>query len=219
MMSSAELALIEKQHVCGNQFVELAELAGIAKEVEHALSPHTPLHWDSDAPSGSERAERENAEYWEDQRRTTDRLLREAIFSVSDVEMRKRLIAKSREVERLRRELFVLLANDAEATLEKVRIPRPTWLIWAAVVSAASVAAGYQFLGIPGAMGGAVVGFFVGRYFEQLSKVEHDHRLNRAEKDLKEANASKTKILNEPPTFSRWEEKTGEPDSDTRGLA
>lgn len=99
MMSSAELALIKKQEVCGKQFVELAELAGIAKEVEHALSPHTPLHWDSDAPSGSEQAEREDAEYWEDQRRTTDRLLREAIFSVSDVEMRKRLIAKNREGE------------------------------------------------------------------------------------------------------------------------
>jgi hypothetical protein len=36
--------------------------------------------------------------------------------------MRKRLIAKDRETEELRREWFVLLANTAGATLEKLRI-------------------------------------------------------------------------------------------------
>ncbi len=49
----------------------------------------------------------------------------------------------------------------------------------------------------------------------QINKTDR----NDAREDLKEANASKTEILNKPGTFSRWEEKTGEPDTDTRGLA
>src|SRR5258706_3045652 len=97
--------------------------------------------------------------------------------------MRKRLIATDRETEELRREWFVLSASNAEATLEKVRIPKPTWFIYSAFIGAMSVAAGYLFFGIPGAIGGAVVAFFSGRYFEQLSKAEHDDRIIRADKD------------------------------------
>jgi hypothetical protein len=211
-MSTKAEEIEEKLRAVERETLELVQQAGIAEEAERAVSPHTPLHWDSDAASGSEQDQRETVEYWEDQRRTTARLLREAVFSVSNVGMRIRLIAKEREIEELRRDLFVQLSHDADATLEEARIPRPTWWIAAAVVGTMLVAVGYLFFGIPGALGGAVTGFFLGRYLEELSKADHNARIRRAENDQKEAKATKTEILNRPQIFSREEEKTGEPD-------
>lgn len=198
MSTKAELEIEGKLRAAEREALELVQQAGIAEEAERAVSPHTPLHLDSDAPSGSEQDQRETAEYWEDQRRTTARLLRKAVFSVSDVGIRIRLIAKQREIEELRRDLFVQLARDADAALEKARIPRPTWWIAAAVVGTMQVAVGYHFFGIPGALGGAVTAFFLGRYLEELSKADHNARIRRAENDQKEAKATKTEILNRP---------------------
>ena len=220
MMSSKKLELVrEQQSICEEQFIELAKLAGISKELEDAFSAHTPLNWDSDAPSSSEQGHREDAEYWVHQHSTTARLLRKAIFSVSDIGMRRSLIAKVVEEEGLRREWFALLAHDAKTNLKKFRIAKPTWFIFASIIGATSVAVGYHFFGTPGAIGGAVVGFFIGQYFVQVSKAEHDNRTRLAEGDMREANASKTEILNRPGTFSRREVKSGEPDIDSGAIA
>ena len=216
MSTKAELEIEQKLRAFEREARELVQQAGIAEEAERAALPHSALHWDSDAPIGSEQERRETVEYWEDQRRTTAYLLRKAFFSVSDVEMRKRLIAKQREIEDLRRDLFVQAAHDADTALEEARIPRPTWWIAAAIVGTTLVAAGYHFFGIPGTVAGAVTGYFIGRYLEEFAKADHDARMRRAENAQKEAKASKDEILNRPQIFSREEEKTGETDPDMR---
>jgi hypothetical protein len=162
MYTKAAWEIVRKRKACEKKAQELVEQAGIAEEVAAARGPHHPLHWDSDAPYGSEQADHENAEYWEDQRRTTAYRLRKVFFSVSDAGMRKRLIAKEREIENLRRELFTQEVLDANVALEKARIPRPKWWIVASILGTILIAGGYKAFGTPGAIGGALIGFFIG---------------------------------------------------------
>jgi hypothetical protein len=195
---------------CEAEGRQLEEQAGIAESAAKAYGAHTPLHLGSDAPHGSERACREDKEYWEDQHDTMVHLLREAYFSVPDVSMRKRLIAKSRRTEELRIEFFRQKKRDALVASQHAPVPNPIWWINAAVWTVLIVAIGHDLLGTTGAIAGGVSSLFLGRYLEEVEKLRRGVRIRHAEHDLKIATAEENEIVNMAQIFSLEEAETGD---------
>jgi hypothetical protein len=95
---------------------------------------------------------------------------------------------------------------------EKAQLVGNDWWIYAAPLRALWVALGYHFFAIAGAIAGAVVAFFQGRYFENDAKLRRDSAVARAREALDEANKSLTKSLNQPAIFSRREKNSGQPE-------
>ncbi len=135
---------------------------------------------------------------------------RKAYFSVQDMELRKQLIAHHRKHSALWQESIRQWVSDAEASLAKARVSADYWCVWASLIGVGAVSIGSYF-GTPGAIGGALVGYFFGRQIEQDLKSSRDRDVVRSEADLNSAKESARDARKEPETFSQQEEETGEP--------
>lgn len=139
--------------------------------------------------------------------------IRDAYFSVADLELRRRLISTERKLH----EAWLRSCDDdirkAERNVAKARAAsdRPPWEM-AALIAGVCVAVGYVGAGLPGTIGGAVVGFFLGQGTIANAKSKARQHLDSAEDLLKEAKADNEELAKRPEYFTVGEELTGERD-------
>ncbi len=139
--------------------------------------------------------------------------LRRLFFGVSDVNVRKRLIGLTREIE----ELTMLLIEDERTTALKMlqaaerKAVMGSWGI-AALIAGVSVAIGHLLIALSGAIGGAVVGYFLGRGYIEASKVKAASDVQWAKARLDEIERHSEGLPHKPELFSKSEAETGEED-------
>lgn len=140
--------------------------------------------------------------------------IREIYFGVKDEELRKVLIAAYRK-----RQAFVFehywKSQIADGEIEihqlKRKLDELPWL-WPSVMGCGAIATGYAFGSIPGALAGALIGFFLGNSYISWVRGENRRNLEMAEKRLNEyRQGEKTEkdwreVLE---VFSEVEERTG----------
>jgi hypothetical protein len=95
-------------------------------------------------------------------------------FSVHDVRLGQRLIAKHCEYEDITKNWFRQEAIDCKLAFEKSNSAGNDWWIYAATLGVLEVALGYHFFALVGAIAGVVVAFFQGRYLENDAKPRRD---------------------------------------------
>jgi Flp pilus assembly protein TadB len=72
------------------------------------------------------------------------------------------------------------------------------------------VIAGYSMYGLPGAIAGALVAYFIGRQSQEDAQRRRDRAIRDAEELHSEAKASAQRNFNRPRMFSRQERQTGQ---------
>jgi hypothetical protein len=144
---------------------------------------------------------------------------REIFFSVSDVELRKRLIAKNRELDELIREedegelaQAKAAVDEASAAVQRARTAGRNWWLGAAAAGVAFVYFGHKVAPlisldpVVGAMGGGVVAFFWGRYAEQMARVNRAANIKRAIESQENAKTALKEKEEEKQEYQRrWE--------------
>jgi hypothetical protein len=202
----------EQAKACHRALVELEARAGIAEKAERLRTEPANYIGIYDA-----------AEFWSDdltnltraeeafhEKRMTHRL-RDLYFAVDDVELRKKLIAKAREEGSINLSYFQQELADAATRLEAARSAHQHWSVWASIWGALFIAGGHHFFGLPGALGGLLLGFFNGWSLRDRAVRLREGDIVEAERELKEAEDTWNRIRNEPQTFSQREANTGEP--------
>jgi hypothetical protein len=210
MASSESNKITMRQYACQKEIASLVELAGIKNEVERAVQG--PIPTITEVPFDSEEGKQETERYWEHRRRYFRLNLRKAVFSVRDVELRRLIIDKHYEYEEIMKNWFKQEALDCKLALEKAESVGNEWWIYAATLGVLWVALGYHFFAIAGAIAGAVVAFFQGRYFENDAKLRRDSAVAKAREALDEANKSLAESLNQSAVFSQREKNSGQPE-------
>jgi hypothetical protein len=144
-----------------------------------------------------------------------DNDLRMLYFSVPDSGLRKELIAQARRQRKHGGEFSKSLLADARQALDTLEAPGfVTPWIAPGLLASVSVWIGYSYGSIPGALAGAVVGFFIGSAYisQKRSAWRLAIRNAKAEVDAREAEV-KGEYLRYP--FSDTEEETGNEDEGT----
>ena len=201
-----------KQRACYDAGIALEERAGIGEEMRRIrdIQPSYLGIYDIEDPA-------ENMAAFEAVNAATGsrklRKLREVYFSVADLDLRKQLIANQREQHKLTLEFFREEVAEAHRKLAEAQRSGANWWIVASIPGLACIAAGYGLFGIPGALGGALVGLFAGRQTEHNAKRNRDEAVAAAEEILKDAERTVVEVSKQPATFSRSEERTGEADA------
>ena len=139
--------------------------------------------------------------------------LRRLFFGVADVNVRKRLIGLTREVEAL---TLLLIEDERAAALKMLQAAERkavlgSWGI-AALIAGVSVAIGHLIFTLPGAIGGALVGYFVGRGYIEASKVKAASDVQWAKARLDEIERHSEGLPHKPELFSKAEAETGQED-------
>ena len=143
------------------------------------------------------------------------RELRALYFSVSRAAMRRKLIAKQRELELFERTGTRTRLEDARRQLESVRRrPSEGWWI-AAIVGASLVIVGYELFAMLGAIAAGVVALFVGNGIEQGARRRFEQAVAFAEEDLGAAVAAASAAEQSRDVFSESESATGQADEDS----
>lgn len=196
---------LERLH---NECRAIEEDAGLSKTMERAREGRL-------FPLGAFGEKTSAGEYFADEHDYLRDKTRGAYFSVEDMKLRKRLIAAQRAVEsrvRLSCEEDVFAANRAVSiAAEKAR--RQPWFM-AALCGMGVVALGYWVFGIVGAIAGAVGGYFVGQGVIAEARNETNVALAQASSELEQAQEEKLENSLMPEFFSRWEEMSGERDTE-----
>jgi len=136
---------------------------------------------------------------------------RDEYFSVQDIGLRKNLIEALRKNESHITQTFaddILAANSEVATAKKKMMVEP-WTT-AAIVAIATVGVGFVAFSLPGAIAGAVGGFFFGRGVIANAKAEANNLLEQATERLEEAKKEQALHSLWPECFTLNEEITGE---------
>jgi hypothetical protein len=218
----------DKCKVCAKEQRELEKQAGITELIPewYDTSPDFDwrTHFEVNEFGNADERRRNDILYHENIGKFYASELRKAYFSVGDLELRKRLIAKEYEYIDLswsrdtaeKEEAKAILA-EADAALEKARSLRKGWLVSACIFAVVLVYLAYEFFGQWAAIAGAVLAIFFGRYLEQASNLRREAEvkdaLNAQEKatgelkDLVDGKRSPGSLL-----FSEQEMKTGERD-------
>jgi hypothetical protein len=202
----------EQMKTCQGALVELETRAGIGKAAEK-LRNAVPAYWtvyDEAEPYSDKKRELENS-LERSHQEETDRRIRNLYFSVRDLELRKALIAKDREIGDLALHYWQQDLSDVARACEAAQKAHYWWL-WASMWGIAFIAVGFRFFGLIGALGGALVGFFNGWRIQQEAVRDRAAKIAEAEQDLKEADQLWNKVRNQPQMFSQQEAKTGAPD-------
>jgi hypothetical protein len=142
------------------------------------------------------------------------RRIRELYFNVPDVNLRKQLIAKEREVGNLVLQRCQEELNEAAAELKAARSSRQYWWVYASVAGATFITVGFIFFGLIGGLAGLLIGFCLGRQLEHETRRSREEEVKEAERVLKEREQNWIEERNAPQIFSQREAKTGEPDPD-----
>lgn len=137
--------------------------------------------------------------------------MRRLFFGVADVAVRKRLIGLTREIEAL----MLRLIEDERATATRMLQAAERTAVmgsWglAAAIAGVSVAIGHLIFALPGAIGGALVGYFLGRGYIEASKLKAASDVQRAKARLDEIGRHSEGLPHKPELFSESEAETGE---------
>ena len=206
----------ERIKACHRELIELETRAGIVEAAEK-LRTEPPSYfsiYDAAEPYSDEQRELERSEEAFHQQRI-NRRIRDLHFEIRDVELRRQLIVKDREVGALALDYWRQELSDAAANLEKARASHGRWWLWASVWGVALLALGFQQFGLIGALGGLLVGYLNGRQSEHGALRERSREIAEAERELKDAEEIWNKVRNEPQIFSQREAKTGVPDPES----
>lgn len=191
----------------GEELDALERQAGIHDQAERARE--APVFWFNPFDlTHQQRAEEQDTHATRIRRK-----IRDAYFSIADLDLRKRLISTDRKLH----EVWLRSCDDdigeAAQSVAKARAAadRQPWEM-AALIAGVCVAVGYVGAGLPGAIGGAVVGFFLGQGTIANAKSKARQHLESAEDLLKEAKADNEELAKRPEYFTVGEELTGERD-------
>jgi hypothetical protein len=133
--------------------------------------------------------------------------LRMLYFSVSQLSLRKRLIAKQRELELFERTGTRTRLEDARRDHEALR-RRPSEGWWIASIAGASmVIVGYGLFALAGAIAAGVAALFIGNGIEQSARRRYEQALAVAEQELGAAAAAAAE--HSRYVFSTHESATG----------
>jgi hypothetical protein len=195
------------------ELIELEDRARIKEAAEKLRNepPHYHLVYDAAEPFSDEQKNAERAEEDAHKQRTALRM-RNLYFSVSDVELRKLLIAKDREEREIGLTWWRQELNDANAKLDMSRTSSGNWWLWASICGVAFIGFGYRYFGVPGALCGLLVGYLSSRKIEADAHRSRDSAVEIAENEAKEAEKVWNEVRNEPPMFSRAEARSGNRD-------
>lgn len=210
MVASAKsLDIHFQQEACWKQSLALEQQAGIAETIGRAYDGRYLA-----LPANLTKAScEENQEVLDSEREAIRLHIRRAYLSVSDLSLRKKLIAKFREREALKARYFQQEVYDAHARLNALNTSTRQWWLVAALCGAGLVGVGYVIFTIPGAIMGALAGLFLGRAMENADKHRRAVEVKQAEDDLAEAKSNLDQVASQAATFSHNEEISGEPDA------
>jgi len=139
--------------------------------------------------------------------------IRRLFFGVADRKLRQRLISLARELQELMP--LAIEEDGAETTRELQASERKavtgSWGL-AAVIAGASVALGQLVFALPGAIGGALVGYFLGRGYVEASKAKAAADVQWAKARLEEIRRHGEVLPQKPALFSKSEAESGEED-------
>jgi len=188
----------------GDELVALETSAGIIEKVKDAaLGPMFP------------NLEASSEEYFKDVEYHARRKVRKLYFSLEDVALRKQLIAKRRLFDSLcDADRKKDVATARQNLTDKQKAAGSLSWGWAGSIAVLCVASGGYFFQIYGAIGGALMGFFLAQGFLAQQRNTGAQEVHAAQEELDEA--LKTERENEatPDWFNASEERTGEKDED-----
>lgn len=143
----------------------------------------------------------------------SDNDLRRLYFSVRDKEIRKELIAKYRDLLRHADGYTPARIRDAQAALRTLEDKgfSPPWA-WPSAIVAGAVWIGWSFAALPGALAGAVAGFFAGNAYVSERRNAHSREVSAAKSELAELEAERKREerpFGNPLVFSEQEEQSG----------
>jgi hypothetical protein len=197
--SCAELSALERE-------------AGILDKVNDArLGPLLPYGWDSDAPSGSDQAREETKIYWREQEEYARWNIRRLYFAVPDLDLRKRLIEKKREITSNHREVSRHMVLEQRVKVGQAEGRGLFWWAWAAVGVAVAVEFGWRLFQEPGAIAGLGIAYFYGQFLKENALERRLAAVTEAKRLLQDAEEGYADILNREPFFTREEARSGEP--------
>lgn len=188
---------------------ELEVRAGIQAQADRAREPGMPLHIGDFAPFGSEEAriQMQEEEYSHDNYR---RKIRKIYLNIKDLEIRKQLIQKERKAGKLQAQWFEAEVYKARQELNKIKESAgKNWYYMAAGTAILAIAGGYGVFNIPGAIGGALVGYFLGRGIEENARKDRERSITNAENNVQDLEKTWQSVKNRPEIFS-WEEEMGD---------
>jgi hypothetical protein len=203
---------IQKEQVSlGAEIEALEDAAGIRAEADRAREgPFMPLHIGDMAPFGSEERMQQIAEEEEHDHGHYRRKIRKVYLNVKDPEIRKQLIQKERKAEKLQAQSFEADVYKARSELNKIKeTAGRNWHYTAAGTAALMVAGGYGLFNVPGAIGGAIVGYFLGRGIEENTRKDRERLIANAENNLQDLERTWRSIKSRPEIFS-FEEEMGD---------
>jgi hypothetical protein len=155
------------EQVCrtlGKELGDLEARAGIAAKADDAsLGPLVPLYYNSDAPLFSERGKAEREVERQHKQDYIRRKIRSLYFSVPDLDLRKQLIEKERELTDNWRYSTRTDVQAAEIGLSQAKASGQNWYLRASLSAIVFVAIGWSLFQLPGALAGTLVAYFYGR--------------------------------------------------------
>lgn len=137
--------------------------------------------------------------------------LRDAYYSVTDVELRNKLISTTGRLDQLylmKCEQDVSLAKEGLSKAEAKAGQHPWPLLAAAYIG--PVVVGQWGLGLFGAIGGAVLGYFLGQWVFDMTKKENAREIDEAKHQLASAQRRNEASKVDPYLFSAAEQQGGE---------
>jgi hypothetical protein len=186
----------------------LEERAGITKAMERAREGRF-------IPMGALGDKCTPAEYFADEHDAVRDKTRDAYFSVPDLALRKELISADREIDEAQAEAFAAdrIAASRALMLAEAKARREPWLN-AGIAAVASVGVGAWFFNLPGAIAGAVGGYFFGHAIVSNAKNDAAVEVERARESLAAAKEGEEEVRGRPAFFSGSEEDSGERDKE-----
>jgi hypothetical protein len=137
-------------------------------------------------------------------------LSRDTYFNIPDIALRKRLIGCTREITNQANNRQRIEWETAQQRVAVAKVYGRYAYYFAGFNAAALTIFGSVLFGIPGAIAGAVAGYFLGHARIEAARVERLQRIARCEEHARFYNKGLLGYL-----FSENEANTGEPDPDT----
>jgi hypothetical protein len=188
----------------GVELTELEKRAGIDKQVESALlGPMFP------------NLEASPDEYFKDVEYHARRKVRKLYFAVEDIGLRKVLIAKRRECDTAAEAHWQEIITQERKTLAAAtrKADSLPWL-QAGSYGVLFVALGSYFFHIYGAIGGALLGFFLGQGMIAQARTFNATAMREAQEQLDQSLETERQRRATPDWFNAGEARTGEMDED-----
>lgn len=156
-----------------------------------------------------------SALYWAHEHDAQRRKIRELVFRIGDASQRRVIIEAVGRWEDAHSTVLRARESDAQHELRSAK-ERATSGAWgpAAAVAGVGVALGYALFALPGAIGGAVVGYFWGQKIVSEAKAKADAEVESCASAVAAAEESLQEERITPRFFNVHEQLTGEVDRD-----